>query len=364
MTKKAPLMFKLFLRWFNRNFSDPQAVVLIMILLFGFTFIVMLGQIFAPILIAIVIAYLLEGVIHLLEVRGIKRLPAAIGVYVSALTIFVTFVVGVIPSLWNQLSTLIQDLPNKVTYWKTYLLKLQVEYPQYISEDQVKHLSNVLTDKIGEYSQLVVSSSVESLVSIVAILIYLVLVPLLIYFFLADKAKILSWLLRWLPSERRLANKVWLEVNDQLANYVRGKVLEIIIVGASSTIVFTLMGLNYALLLGVLVGLSVIIPYVGAAVVTLPVLFVAYTQWGLTAQFGYVALAYGIIQALDGNVLVPILFSEAVNLHPVAIISAVLFFGGVWGFWGVFFAIPLATLVNAVIGAWDEVREAQEVQGS
>ena len=54
----------------------------------------------------------------------------------------------------------------------------------------------------------------------------------------------------------------------------------------------------------------------------------------------------------DGNVLVPILFSEAVNLHPVAIITAVLFFGGIWGFWGVFFAIPLATLVHAVINAW------------
>jgi putative permease len=63
-------------------------------------------------------------------------------------------------------------------------------------------------------------------------------------------------------------------------------------------------------------------------------------------------LAYGIIQALDGNVVVPLLFSEAVNLHPVAIIVAVLVFGGLWGFWGVFFAIPLATLVMAVLHAW------------
>jgi putative permease len=63
-------------------------------------------------------------------------------------------------------------------------------------------------------------------------------------------------------------------------------------------------------------------------------------------------LAYGIIQALDGNVIVPLLFSEAVNLHPVVIIVAVIFFGGLWGFWGVFFAIPLATLVKAVINAW------------
>jgi putative permease len=66
----------------------------------------------------------------------------------------------------------------------------------------------------------------------------------------------------------------------------------------------------------------------------------------------YVLIAYTVIQTLDGVVLVPLLFSEAVNLHPVAIIVAILFFGGLWGFWGVFFAIPLATVVKAVIAAW------------
>ena len=74
----------------------------------------------------------------------------------------------------------------------------------------------------------------------------------------------------------------------------------------------------------------------------------------------YIIVAYGVIQALDGNVLVPWLFSEAVNLHPIAIIVAVLVFGGMWGFWGVFFAIPLATLVKAVINAWPR-SEATEV---
>jgi putative permease len=68
-------------------------------------------------------------------------------------------------------------------------------------------------------------------------------------------------------------------------------------------------------------------------------------------------LAYGIIQIIDGNVIVPLLFSEAVNLHPVTIIIAVILFGGLWGFWGVFFAIPLATLVKAVINAWSSTQE-------
>ena len=78
----------------------------------------------------------------------------------------------------------------------------------------------------------------------------------------------------------------------------------------------------------------------------------AFFQWGIGSEFYSVFAVYVIIQTLDGNLLVPLLFSEAVNLHPVAIIMAVLFFGGIWGLWGVFFAIPLATLVKAIINAW------------
>ncbi len=352
-------MFRLFVRWFNRNFSDPQAVSLLLILVFGFTFVLLLSDIFAPIFVAIVIAYLLEGLVSQLTKRKLSRKIAVPLVSITAIFITLLFSVGLLPSIWGQLGELITDLPSNIKHWQQVLLELQARYPDYLSQQQVTEFTAVATKKIGEFGESILGASIGSLVSLVALLVYLVLVPLLIYFFLVDKRKIIDWCLRWLPKERKLANQVWMEVNQQLANYVRGKVLEITIVGTVSWVTFSLMGLNYALLLGILVGLSVIIPYVGAAVVTFPVLFVAYAQWGFTAEFGYIALAYGIIQALDGNVLVPILFSEAVNLHPVAIISSVLFFGGIWGIWGVFFAIPLATLVKAVIDAWGDVRDLE-----
>ncbi|MDA7746645.1 AI-2E family transporter, partial [Psychromonas sp.] len=121
----------------------------------------------------------------------------------------------------------------------------------------------------------------------------------------------------------------------------------------------------YSALLALLVGLSVLIPYIGAAVVTVPVAIVALFQWGFSADFVYLMIAYSVIQAIDGNVIVPILFSEAVNLHPIVIIISVLVFGGLWGFWGVFFAIPLATLVKAVLHAWptsDELDKVSELE--
>jgi putative permease len=177
-----------------------------------------------------------------------------------------------------------------------------------------------------------------------------------VFFLLMDKRKILDWLSDLLPPTRALATRVWREMDRQIGNYVRGKLAEIVIVGDVTYVAFALMGLKYAVLLAVLVGLSVIVPYIGAVAVTVPVLLIAFFQWGWGPDFAYIMLAYTVIQVLDGYVLVPLLFSEAVNLHPIAIIVAILLFGGIWGFWGVFFAIPLATLVKVLITAWPRAR--------
>jgi putative permease len=159
---------------------------------------------------------------------------------------------------------------------------------------------------------------------------------------------------RILPRDRGLAGQVWAEMNQQITNYIRGKVLEMIIVGVATYLVFWVMDMRYSLLLAVLVGVSVLIPYIGAMLVTIPVVIVAMFQWGLGADFWTLIVAYLVVQGLDGNVIVPLLFSEAVNLHPLVIILAVVVFGGLWGFWGVFFAIPLATLVKAVVHVWPD----------
>ena len=135
-------------------------------------------------------------------------------------------------------------------------------------------------------------------------------------------------------------------------NYVRGKTTEIFVVGLCAAIIFSLVGLKYSALLSVLVGLSVVIPYVGAFLVTVPIVIVGLLQFGLTSEFYILITLYLLLQILDGNLLVPIIFSDAVKLHPVAIILAVFIFGSMFGFWGVFFAIPMATFIKAVWNAW------------
>ena len=156
-----------------------------------------------------------------------------------------------------------------------------------------------------------------------------------------------------------MLSQVWSEMDVQLSNYVRGKVLEIFIVGVAAAILFASFGLNYGALLAVLVGLSVLIPFVGAFSVTIPIVIIGLLQFVL-AQFYLLIGLYLLLQFIDGNLLVPIIFSEAVKLHPIIIILAVFIFGSMFGFWGVFFSIPLATFIKAVWNAWPKMASSNE----
>ncbi|MCV6636862.1 AI-2E family transporter [Candidatus Albibeggiatoa sp. nov. NOAA] len=344
-------MINVLSRWFNKYFSDPQAVLLAILLVGGFTVIMTMSQMLAPVLASMIIAYMLEGIVKSLE-QHIPRFLAVFFVYMTFMTLLTFILLVLLPLLYQQTSQFIQELPTMIAHGHQILLQLPERYPDFVTVEQVGSLINSIRSGVRNAGQSLLSYSLASIPILITVLVYFILVPLLVFFFLKDKKLILSWLVSFLPKERHVANRLWREMDAQMGNYIRGKVYEIFIVGTASYITFAFMGLNYTPLLAVLVGLSVIIPYVGATLVTLPVVVVAYFQWGWSSEFIWVISAYGIIQALDGNVLVPLLFSEAVNLHPVAIIVAVLVFGGMWGVWGVFFAIPLATLVKALLRAW------------
>jgi putative permease len=338
--------------WYRRYFSHPQAVLLVLLLLIGAIVILYFGHMLAPALAAAVIAYLLEGTVNQLQRRGLPRLVAVAIVFTLFLAVLIFLLLGLMPILSRQVTNFIQELPRMINEGRALLLRLPEVYPNIITTDQIDNVINAIRSGIRGLGQSVVSISLASIPALLTVLIYFILGPVLVFFFLKDKVQLVGWLTALLPRERGVLDRVWEEMDDQIGNYVRGKVYEIFIVGSVTYAAFSFLGLSYAPLLGVVVGLSVIVPYLGAAVVTLPVALAGYLQLGWGNDFVSVMVTYAIIQALDGNLLVPLLFSDVVNLHPVAIILAVLVFGGLWGFWGVFFAIPLATLVKSLLNAW------------
>ena len=345
-------MIKLINDWYTRHFSDPQVAILAFLLLLGFAVVFFAGNLLTPLFAAVIIAYLLDG-----AVEGLKRLrvPQFIAMLLtfSSFMLFLTVVIFILaPLMFKQTTQFMLEIPRMLAEGQGVIMMLPEKYPTIISQEFMGEILISIKSHLTALSQKFVTLSVASVVDVFTFLVYLVVVPLLVFFFLKDKYMILSWFRSFLPRDRALVAAVWSEVNDKITGYVRGKFMEILVIWVISYITFLIFGLNYALLLSFVVGISVLIPYVGAIAVTLPVAIVAYFQWGYSYETVYVLTAYAVIQFLDGNLLVPLLFSEMVNLHPAAIIMSVLVFGGLWGMWGVFFAIPLATLVHSVMNSW------------
>lgn len=338
--------------WINRYFANEEAIFLVLCLLAATIALVSFGAVLAPVLTGLAFAFLLNGAVAWLERVRVPRLLAICLVELVFLGVVIALLVGILPLVWQQLGELVNALPRFIERLRELATELAADYPDLFSEAAVDAWLANLGEQVTNLGGTLVQGLVAQLPNVLGVLIFLVLAPIALFFFLKDKERMLGGLQALLPRKRQLLNQVGLVMGRQIGNYMRGKVVEILIVGMVSFAAFLLLGLNYAALLGMLVGISVLVPYVGAAAVTIPVAAVGLLQFGWTTEFLVVMVVYAIIQALDGNILVPLLFSKAVNLHPIAIIVAVLVFGGIWGVWGVFFAIPLATLLKAVVNAW------------
>lgn len=341
--------------WYEEHLTHKESVILVIIMASTFLLLATIGDVLMPVLVALILAYLMQGVADRLMGWGLNEMLALTGATLLFVGVFLGFTVGIAPLVWRQLGGLIREAPAMVEAVQAEVAGLIAQYPTMIEQAPIDELMSTLQAQAASFGQAVLGFGLSSIPGVLTFAIYMVLIPLMVFFFLKDREVILKWVLGFLPSDRPQLDQIGRAMNVQIANYVRGKGIEITIIGAVSYAAFTTFDLNYTALLALLVGLSVIVPYIGAFLVTIPVMLVALFQFGLTGDFYWVVGLYMLIQVLDGNVLVPLLFSEAVDLHPVAIIIAVLVFGGLWGVWGVFFAIPLATLCNVLLVSWPRV---------
>ena len=339
-------MFKFFKDWYNTHLTEPNQASFALIILFTILILYVLVETVAPILVAIILAYMLEGLVQRsLEYTEIERKFAVILVYSFFITIFLVLIFLLLPAMLEQLSILLQSLPKMAEKGKEMATGI-------FSSEQLDNIFIALNTEMSSLGKSVVSYSLSSAGDIFETIIYIFIVPILIFFILYDKENIFIWFKKFFPEKLDLSRKASKELDHKIGNYIRCKFIEIVIVWISSFIIFFILGLKYSLLLSFLCGVSVIIPYIGAIAVTIPIILVGYFQWGTSAEFWYVITGHFLIQIVDGNVIVPILFSDAVNIHPLAILIAILFFGSIWGIWGVFFAIPLAVFFNTLINIW------------
>ena len=345
-------MIEHFKNIFRRIFSNEETVIFFLIILSTLILFSLFIEVLTPFIISIVVAYLLVGLQKKIETYGISKSVSSIIAFSVFIIVGAAMFTWLIPLLYVQLQSFVLDIPRIFNEFLNFVSTIPAAFPDLVSSDQISVFFQAVSSELSSITQNIVKSSISGIQSTITVLLYIILFPILVYFFLFDRKNIIEGCLRIIPGDRAMLSQVWSEMDIQLSNYVRGKVLEIFIVGIAAAILFASFDLNYAALLAVLVGLSVLIPYVGAFSITIPIVIIGLLQFGLGTQFYLLIGLYLLLQFLDGNLLVPIIFSEAVKLHPIVIILAVFIFGSIFGFWGVFFSIPLATFIKAVWNAW------------
>ena len=365
-------MISLFKNWYLRHFSTPGTIEFALVLLCIFLIVYYFMWLVGPLVVALCIAYCLDGVVRFLTRKCyMSRTVASSVTMLFFIGLSVSILVFVVPKLLQQGSQFYQTLQSisaqNISTEKgedfdsivtsnilPFVENLPDPLPSMMTEGEIKELVNkARLALISNVSNIFNNQIMPSVVNVMSFLVYLVIVPIFTFLMLSNKSQLQSRFVTYiLPSNQRIIHEFWPQLTKQIEGYMRGKLIHITIVSIVNTVAFMFFGLHYAILLGIGVGLSVVIPYVGAVIITIPILLVSVFQFGFGYTLVWLLAVYIIIQLLDSNVLTPMLFSKAMNLDAFSILASILIFGGLWGFWGVFFSIPLATFIRTIIVNW------------
>ena len=272
--------------WYNIIARNNQLAMLLVLLGVGTAFVVATAEMLAPFYGAVTIAYVMDVAMRALQRRGMSRkgsLALVYGIFIAViLALF-----GLLPILGRQLAQFVGQFPQFIAKFQDIVHHLPERYPTLVTADQLDDGIDELRSEMLGMSQNLARYLRATVIGLVTALVYLIIVPVMIFFLLKDKDRIIAWLASFLPEHHELAAAVWRDVNRQLQSFVGGKVLQMLIVGVVSYIVFAIIQLNYAPLLAVIISVAVMIPYVGAAAATVPVAAVALLQWGCQSGCGH-----------------------------------------------------------------------------
>ncbi|MBF0461074.1 MAG: AI-2E family transporter [Magnetococcales bacterium] len=334
-----------------RRLHDPQVAGLVLALFLGTLVLFFFGHALAPYLTALVIAYLLEGILRALQRLHCPRMVGVALVFGLFLLVFTLLLFKLLPTLVVELARISDEIPRFTPTFKQLSHRLSDSAAGFLNPEQVENMLQYLMDNSQEWFARSVTFLLQGVPGLISVTLYLFLVPFLVFFFMKDKALLLAAFSRYLPKDRSLLDRVLHEVNVGVGGYIHGKFWEMLLLGVSSYIAFAIIDFRYAFVVGLLTGLSVLIPFLGLAVVTIPVVLLGVFQWGVTWDAARPFIIYGILQLIDGNMVAPLILGETVKVHPTTIMLAVLLFGSLWGVVGVFFAVPLVVLVKSVLEA-------------
>ncbi|MFC4411266.1 AI-2E family transporter [Chungangia koreensis] len=319
--------------------------------------IVLISTIVFPLIVATIAYYLLRGIVKIMnEKLKIPRVWAILLLFLILIGILTTLVVVIYPFLKGQFQDLIKDFPMyfkkllldidhflRNSIFAPYYTELDVNIPKLV-EQKIQEISGFLT---GAISGLAVG--ITNFISAFAgFVLSLVTVPFILFYLLLEGEKLPKFIYRILPPRLRDdAQEVMREADHQISSYIQGQILVSICIGIMVTIGFRIIGLEYALLLGVLAMLTSVVPYLGPVIAITPAAIIAL----VTSPFMLVKLliVWTCVQLIEGKFISPQIMGKSLHIHPITIIFVLLTAGSLFGVFGVILGIPGYALLKVVV---------------
>ena len=314
----------------------------------------LLSPMLSPFVAALMLAWLGNPLVCRLERAGRSRNTAVLLVFSLTFAVIAVALLVILPLLWNQLFTLIQDLPRLVVWFKQTALpwlaeRLGQDAAQLLDPSKTEDAIREHWQEIGSFATLLLGYAGRSSLAILGLASNLVLLPILSFYFLRDWPALIRRIRDVLPRpyEPKIV-QVALESNAVLGGFLRGQMLGMVILGAIYAIGLWLTGLNSGLLIGFVAGLVAFVPFLGAAVGVIAAVVASLIQYGDASHLLWIALVFTVGQLIESYVLTPKLVGDRIGLHPVAVIFAIMAGGQLFGFIGVLLALPTAAVVNVL----------------
>jgi predicted PurR-regulated permease PerM len=317
---------------------------------------VFLGNVILPIILAVIVYYLLRPILRLLEKIKIKRVWGILIIFLVLIGLITLLVFLVFPFLKGQVFKLVEELP-------TYFIQLFNDLDEFLRtsifqeyylqiENDVTSVLNGLPAEIGEFVQDTVTGIITGISSIVGVLTSFVLaivtVPFIVFYLLKDGEKLPHFVLKLFPPRMRDdLQSVFTGIDRQISSYIQGQILVSMCIGIMISIGFTIIGMPYALLLGVIAMVTSVVPYLGPVIAITPAAIIALVKSPL--MLVGLAIVWTIVQLIEGKFISPQIMGKSLHVHPITIIFVLITSGALFGVPGVILGIPGYAILKVIV---------------
>lgn len=331
-------------------------VIFSVILLYSFTMLLrryqFISDIFTTIIASIIIAYALNPIIDLLERKNIKRSFGVFIVYLSIAALIIILAVKVIPNAGNALRTLIANLPSYVEQLSAFIDSLYTGYYSALGglPPVFEGFEGAIMDYIVKLEDLIsesLSSLVGGVILVASKIVSLVLTPILVLYFLVHKKYFKEIVKKLIPRKYRDDTLYLASVIDvSLKQFIKARLIMSLYVGVLTAIVLKIMGIDFAITIGIITGLADIVPYIGPFLGYIPAVFFAAISDPI--KIIWISILWVFIQWTENNVLAPKVIGENMGIHPLIILLSIIIGGGIFGVFGMILAVPLVAIFKIV----------------